>query len=444
MLRGLDDALATLAEKALPAIVQINVSGYGPPEKQDGDSDGGIIERQRALGSGVIVDPSGFIMTNAHVVSGAQRIRVTVSPTLTELVPFKTSFQRKQHTYDAKLIGINRLIDLALIKIEERDLPFIPLNANYHVRLGQMVLAIGSPEGLEHSVTRGIVSAVGRQLDVDRPMLYIQTDAPINPGNSGGALIDRDGNLVGLNTFILTEGGGSEGLGFAIPEPVVRFAYQQFKEHGRIRRSEIGVTAQTVTPDLAEALHLGQDWGVIVSDVLPGGPAEKAGVKPKDIVTSVDGTPIDSLSKFTASLYLHPPDQLFHMEVLRGKDTTKIDVPAIDAPKGGVDRLADLMDPQKSLVAPLGVFLVDLDGTVAESLGPVRSSAGLVVVGRVDYAPRIDVDLQAGDIIRSINGVKLSHLDDLRTELTKYKIGDAVALEVERQGAFQFVTFETE
>jgi len=182
-LRQYDDSLAALAQQVLPAVVQINVSGFGARENKGGDEDASVIERQRAIGSGVIVDPDGYIMTNAHVVNGAQRIRVVITPTSAELIAYHASFLTRQRTFEAKLIGVNRLIDLALVKIEEKNLPYIPLKTDYRVQLGQTVLAVGSPEGLEHTVTKGIVSAVGRQIDPDRPMVYIQTDAPINPGN---------------------------------------------------------------------------------------------------------------------------------------------------------------------------------------------------------------------------------------------------------------------
>lgn len=443
ILRQYDESIDQLAARALPAIVQIEVSGFGPREKPNGDDDTDVIERQRAIGSGVIVDPDGYIMTNAHVVAGAQRIRVVLAPTSMELVPYKTSFVRHQRTFEAKLLGSNRLVDLALIKIEAKDLPVIPLQEQYRARLGETVLAIGSPEGLEHTVTKGIISAAGRQIDPDHPMIYIQTDAPINPGNSGGALIDRDGNLVGLNTFIYSQGGGSEGLGFAIPEPTVRFAYREFREHGRIRRTFIGANAQTITPDLASALKLPQDWGVIVSDVAPGGPADHAGLKAKDIVISMDGRPIDSLPKFTASLYLHKHDEALQMEVLRQGEARKLYIPAIEAPTG-IDRLADLIDPAKSLVSPLGVFLLDLNKDLVDSLPGLRSSSGAIVAGRVDYAPRVDVDLRVGDVIRAVNGTSIVGTAQLVSDLSHLKPGDPVALEVERQGTFQFVTFEME
>jgi serine protease Do len=444
ILRQYDESVDALAQQVLPAVVQIEVTGFGAREtKGGGDDDVGVIERQRAIGSGVIVDPDGYIMTNAHVVNGAQRIRVIITPTPAELVAYRSSFLNRQRTFEAKLIGVNRLVDLALIKIEEKNLPYIPLKNEFRIQLGQMVLAVGSPEGLEHTVTRGIVSAVGRQIDPDRPMVYIQTDAPINPGNSGGALVDRDGNLVGLNTFIYTEGGGSEGLGFAIPEPAVRFAYQEFKEHGRIRRTEIGANAQTITPDLAAGLRLPQDWGVIISDVVPAGPSDKAGLKAKDIVLSMDGRPIDSLPKFTISLYLHRRGQQLQMQVLRGKENATVSIAPIDVPNG-VERLSDLIDPQKSLISPLGVFLLDLTPSIAGALPDLRSSAGVVVAARVDYEPLISADLNVGDVIRSINGQPVKTIDELRSRLSQFKPAEPVVMEVERQGVYQFVSFEME
>ena len=442
-LRQYDDSVAALAQKVLPAVVQINVSGFGARETKAGEEDAGVIERQRAIGSGVIVDPDGYIMTNAHVVNGAQRIRVTITPTAAELVAYRASFRSRQRTFEAKLIGVNRLVDLALVKIEEKDLPYIPLQNDYRVQLGQTVLAVGSPEGLEHTVTKGIVSAVGRQIDPDRPMVYIQTDAPINPGNSGGALVDRDGNLIGLNTFIYTEGGGSEGLGFAIPEPAVRFAFQEFKDHGRIRRTEIGANAQTITPDLAAGLKLSQDWGVIISDVVPGGPADKAGFKAKDIVLSIDGRPIDSLPKYAIWLYLHRRGQQLQMQVSRNKENITLSVSPTDVPNG-IERLSDLIDPQKSLVAPLGVFLLDLTPGIAGSLPDLRSSTGVVVAAIVDYEPIISADLAVGDVIRSINGQAVKSVEGFRVQLSQFKPADPVVLEVERQGVYQFVSFETE
>src|SRR5579862_3473272 len=271
ILQDYDHAIDEIAEKAMRSVVEIEVTGYGVPEHDSDNSGPQMLQRERSLGSGVIVDPDGYIVTNNHVVAGAMRIRVILAPATVEMAPYHTSLARKQRVYEGKLIGTNHYADLAVIKIEEKNLAAMPLpNEEFRVRLGQTVLAIGAPEGLDHTVTKGIVSAVGRQPDLDRPMVYVQTDAPINPGNSGGPLIDRNGNLVGINTFIVTSGGGSEGLGFAIPEPVVRFAYNEIKAHGTVRPITIGAHAQTITRDLAAGLKLSQDWGVIISDIDQG------------------------------------------------------------------------------------------------------------------------------------------------------------------------------
>jgi serine protease Do len=431
-----------LAERVLPAIIQISVSGFGPSRERSGGEN--VIERQRGIGSGVIVDPAGYIITNAHVVTGAQRIQVVMRSVNMELVPGKTSLLHKQRTFEAKLIGAHRFTDLALLKIEAADaLPAISLRQEYKARLGQTVLAVGSPAGLDHTVTRGIISALGRQTEVDHPMIYIQTDAPINPGNSGGALVDRDGNLVGINTFIYSQGGGSEGLGFAIPEPTVRFVYEELKQYGHVRQTLIGASVQTINPTLAAGLKLSQDWGVIVSNVVPGGPADKAGLKSKDIVTAIDSREIDSLPKFAASLFLHRHDEAVQMDVVREKEALKLYIPAFEA-EAGAENLADLIDPQNSLIQPLGIFVLDLKRPVLDMLATPRSSAGVVVAGKVDYTPPIDADLAAGDVICSLNGIQLTGASHLRSELERFKTGDAVVLEVERQGRFQFVSFEIE
>jgi serine protease Do len=442
VLQEFDHALDEVAEKAMRSVVEIDVTGYGVPENDESNSSQ-LLQRQRSLGSGVIVDPDGYIVTNNHVVAGALRIRVTLAPTTVEMVPYHTSLAHRQRVYEATLIGTNRSADLAVIKIEENGLPYIPLpDELFRVRLGQTVLAIGAPEGLDHTVTKGIVSAVGRQPDLDRPMVYVQTDAPINPGNSGGPLVDRDGNLIGINTFIYSSGGGSEGLGFAVPEPIVRFAYKEIKEHGSVRPITIGAHAQTITPDIAKGLGLPQDFGVILSDVDPDGPAQAGGLRAGDVVVSVDGVPIDSLPKYMAFLYLHSAGHPMEIQVLRsGKPVTASVIPAEAPPT--VDNLADLINPKTDLVANLGVFVIDLNGSLASAM-PTRSDKGVMVAGLISGEPATMTDLQQGDVIRSINGKPVTRTEDLRQQLAAFKPGDAVVLEVERQSVIQYVAFEME
>ena len=213
VLQQLNSALQGLVAKVSPAVVQVLVTGYGPVEENRSET--ALVARQHAVGSGVIVDSDGYIMTNAHVVEGAHRIRVVLpmpSPEFPQVEPVG-----KEHVLEAKLIGTHKESDLALIKIEQKNLPTLELGSARGVHQGQLVFAIGSPEGLQNSVTMGVVSSVGRQPDPNRPMVYIQTDAPINPGNSGGPLIDMDGYVLGINTLILSQGGGSEGLGLRFP-----------------------------------------------------------------------------------------------------------------------------------------------------------------------------------------------------------------------------------
>jgi serine protease Do len=312
----LNAALESLAAKVSPAVVQILVTGYGPLREED-RSQTAFIVRQKAVGSGVIVDSIGYIMTNAHVVEGAQRIRVALP------LPMGDSSGQvpigKRRILEARLVGQHKETDLALLKIEETDLPTLTL-LSQRPHVGQLVFAIGSPEGLQNSVTMGVVSALARQPDPTKPLTYLQTDAPINPGNSGGPLVDMNGSVLGINTFILSQGGGSEGLGFAIPARVVDFVYRSLRNHGHVHRVEIGAGAQEITPTLAEGLHLPQRWGVVVDDVTPDGPAAAAGLKIQDIILTADDRRIETLPSLSAALYLHRLDQVVKLEILRGNE----------------------------------------------------------------------------------------------------------------------------
>ena len=315
----MNGALEELAARVSPAVVQIQTTGYGP--LTEGDSDRGrtaLIVRQHAVGSGVIVDANGYIMTNAHVVEGAHRIRVALPMSLNSS-PANLPAGRRQ-LFDAKVLGIHKESDLALLKIDQTNLPTLSLEAPQNIRVGQMVLAVGSPEGLQSSITMGVISAVARQADPTKSLNYVQTDAPINPGNSGGPLVDMDGYVVGINTFILSQSGGSEGLGFAIPARVVNFVYHSLRKYGHVHHVEIGAGAQEITPTLAEGLGLPQSWGVIVDDVVPDGPAASAGVQVQDIILTADDRPIETMSALTAATYLHNPDQPVKLEILRGTD----------------------------------------------------------------------------------------------------------------------------
>jgi serine protease Do len=438
-LQQFNDSLEALTDKVAPAVVQIEVAGYGPVEDGSGNAAAYIV-RQHRLGSGVIIDPDGYIITNAHVVEAAQRIRVTLnrSPASPASAPDAGS----KSTFDAKLVGIHNESDLALLKIDVAGLPFL-VDPKRTVRQGELVIALGSPEGLDNSVTMGVVSAVARQADPQRAMVYIQTDAPINRGNSGGPLVDIDGYLVGINTFIFSSSGGSEGLGFAIPAKAVKFVYDRLRKVGHVDRSDIGATAQAISPALAEGLHLPVNSGVIIADVLPDGPAATAGLKVQDVVLTVDTTPIGSLPMLEASLYLHPTDEVMTLAVLRGKEKLTLYVPVIQQ-KHDVDRLLDMVDPEKNLVGRLGVLGMDVDSKIAEMLPDLRFKSGVIVVARTAYRASVVAGLSPGDVIHSINTTAVNNMDDLRNAVRPLKFGDAVVLQIERDSKLEYVAFEFE
>src|SRR5205807_6948369 len=233
---------------------------------------------QRAIGSGFVIDPRGYIVTNAHVVKGAQRVQV-VLPSANADGSLDAALSTRTIVIPARIVGVSSEIDLALIKVDVEKLPALALGTYRKLGQGEIVFAFGSPGGLRNTVTMGVVSAVARQTEPDSPMIYIQTDAPINPGNSGGPLVNVNGEVVGVNTFILSQSGGNEGLGFAIPSSVVNVAYRQLRKFGHLHRAQIGVGLQTITPTLAAALHLPRNYGVVISDVSPDSPAAASGLQ---------------------------------------------------------------------------------------------------------------------------------------------------------------------
>jgi serine protease Do len=439
VLAQLNSDLETLAAKVSPAVVQILVTGYGELHEED-RSKTALIVRQRAVGSGVIVDSNGYIMTNAHVVEGARRIQVALP------LPMGDSSGQvpvgKRRILEAHLLGQHQETDLALLKIDDTDLPTLPLMSQ-RPRVGQLVFAIGSPEGLQNSITMGVVSAVARQADPTKSLTYIQTDAPINPGNSGGPLVDMNGSVLGINTFILSEGGGSEGLGFAIPARVVDFVYHSLRKYGHVHRVEIGAATQEITPTLADALQLPQRWGVIVVDVKPDGPAAAAGLQIQDIVLSADDRRIETLPSLSAALYLHRLDQVIKLDVLRGKERKTIYIPAIEQ-HDHMDELLDAVSPENSLIPRLGVLAIDITPDLKSRLGTLRIPSGVIVVGRTADLIMPDTGLQAGDIIHQLNTTPIDSVDSLRTAIGTLKTGSPVALQVERGDGLTYVSFEIE
>jgi serine protease Do len=441
LLRQLDGSLVALTSKVSRAVVQIQVTGMGPAHKKSNEDGEGlaVLAEEHAIGSGVILDPRGYIVTNAHVVERADRIRV-VLPTPVGDSAFDTAPEGKAEILVAKLVGVDRETDLALLKVEANNLPTLQLGVNRPARPGELVFAFGSPEGLQNSVTMGVVSSVWRQPDPESPMVFVQTDAPINSGNSGGPLVDLDGYVVGLNTFIMTKGGGSEGLGFAIPASTVQFVSEELKRHGHVHRTEIQASGQPITPTLAAGLGLKQDWGVLISDVIPDGPADIAGLEVQDIVLTVDGRSITGLPGLSAALYQHPPDENLAMCVLRGSSRISLEIPALQR-YDQEDELSTLATPANR-IARLGIFATDLERNFQFVLRNVRSSGGVVVLAKTSGPNALKAKLQAGDIIRSLNANPIDSVEQLRAAVRGLNPGDPVVLQIERDEKLQYVGFE--
>jgi serine protease Do len=441
-LHKLNESVDNLIKKVSPSVVQILVTGYGPLEEGDRGSTSVIIGRQRAIGSGFVIDPSGYIVTNAHVVNGAQRVRV-VLPLMTNESSAAAALSTRSNIVAARVVGVARDIDLALLKIDDTmNLPALPVAAYRNLHQGEIVFAFGSPEGLRNTVTMGVISAVARQTDLDSPMVYVQTDAPINPGNSGGPLVNVNGEVVGVNTFILSQSGGNEGLGFAIPSSVVNVAYRQLRQFGHLHKTEIGIGIQTITPSLAAALKLPRAYGVIISDVKPGTPAIAAGVQIGDVLLSVDGRSAENLPFVGLQFLSRESGDKIHLEVLRGKEKLSFDVNAMEPPRD-MDQIAALADPEKNLIPALGILGVEITDKVAAMAPDLRDPFGILVAARAAGAS-IEVPLAAGDVIRTLNGEPMTTLERLRTALKSLPPGASVAMQIQRDERLLYVSFTTE
>jgi serine protease Do len=423
-----------------PSVVQIVVSGYGLAGASGAASAGRVLERQLSTGSGVIVDPAGYIVTNYHVIAGARRIQVVLPPAAGG--PGTSIVRPRGRSLVALVMGVDEETDLAVLKVEATDLPALTLGDSDQLRAGQVVLAFGSPLGLENSMTMGVVSAVGRQLAADAPMVYIQTDAPINPGNSGGPLLDVEGRVVGINTMILSQSGGNEGLGFAAPSNIVRSIYQQIRKFGRVKRGTIGVNAQTISPTMAAALGLPRESGVILSDVFPNQPGALAGLRIGDIVLAVDGRAIENGRQFDVHFYQRAAGDISTIEVLRDSAATKIPV-AVAEREGDRSRLSEMVAPERNLVERLGILALDLDQTLMGMIGGLRLPGGVLVAARA-LSASAHYGLEPADVILAVNGTPVPALADLRRLIARLPDNAPCVLQVQREGQLLYLAFELE
>jgi serine protease Do len=415
------------------AVVKIVSIGYSLGSEDEESTNTAVLSRQRSLGTGVILSADGFIVTNAHVVQGSRQVRVQLPAAEQDAKGKHSVLKPSGKMVEAKVVGIDRGTDLAVLKVEKSGLTHLNLGDSESLRPGQLVLAFGTPLGLVNSVSMGVVSSIARQIKPDDPMIYIQTDASINPGNSGGPLVDIDGRVMGINTFILSQSGGSEGIGFAIPSNIVRTIFDQIRQDGHVHRGQVGIHAQSLTPDLAAGLGLTRETGVLVGDVTPDGPAEEAGVKIGDIILSLDGKPMENARQFevvkTVKLTVERDGQQLTLEV------------AVVEQDDDPQRFADLVDPEKNQIKRLGILGIEISPKVADLLPDLRKPYGVVVAARIATAPS---DLQPGDVIHEINGTPVTTIAALRDAMDRHRPGTALVLQVERDGKLTYRTLDIE
>ena len=431
-----------LARRVNPAVVRVAAVGYRQLE-DDESEEPGVAARQRSTGSGVIIDANGYVVTNAHVVLGAKRVHVFVAG-LQNSVPSRGpgAMAARRRSFRAEVVGLDIETDIALLKVDAKGLPALHLADSDAVEPGQWVMAFGSPLGLDNSVSMGVISSTSRQLRPEDPIVYLQTDASINPGNSGGPLVDIDGNIVGINTLIMSQSGGSEGLGFALPSNLVSSVVVQLRESGRVVRGQIGVYLQTISPALARGWKLPRNWGVVISDVDQDGAAEKAGLQIGDVVQSLNGKPIETARQFGAAL-MHPaPGAKAHLEVLRGTQTVQVDV-AVHERNDDARNYAETGSREENLIAEIGIFALDLSPAMRDQLEPLRQDqGGVLVAAREADGPALGENFESGDVLYSLNHESVKDVKSLRAILKRLRPGDAVAAQVERQGKLRFVSFE--
>ena len=414
-LAGFKNGFSSVIDPALPAVVNISstkvVKQQQAPDvfndpffrqffgNQNGQQQQQPqTEREHSLGSGVIVNSDGYVLTNNHVVAGASDVEVGTE---------------NHKEFKAKVIGTDPRTDIAVIKIEATGLPTLTLGDSSKLKVGDLVFAIGDPFGIGETATMGIVSATQRALggSIEHYEDFIQTDASINPGNSGGALIDVRGNLIGINTAILSGGGGgNQGIGFAIPIDLAHHIMDQIVEHGKVIRGYLGITIQGVSPDMARAFGLSQGGGALVGDVSPNGPAAKAGLQRGDIVLQLNGTPVTSQEDLSLRVSELAPGSVAHLQVYRNGKTRNIDVTLETYPENA--QTAENNPENQGPSGLKGLQVQNLTPEIRQQLNLPAGATG-VVVNQVDpESAAAQAGIQQGDVIQEVNRKPVHNVND--------------------------------
>jgi len=375
--------------------------------------------KQSGLGSGVIVDSRGYILTNNHVVAGAEEIKVMLSD---------------KRIFKGKVIGYDSKTDLAVVKIDADHLPVLALGDSDKLKVGERVIAVGNPFGLNQTVTSGIISAKGRaDVGIAEYEDFIQTDTPINPGNSGGALVNVRGELIGINTAILSSSGGSQGVGLAIPSNMAKAVMAQLIKQGKVTRGWLGVSIQGLTPELVKQLKLKNDKGALISDVLDGGSAAKAGLKSGDTIVMFDGREVSDISTLKNLVASMAPGRQVVVQYIRGglQGSTRITIQEYPA---DMKKLSGAFDNQLK-----GVSVQNITPDVRKSLNLPARITGVVISDIDEDSPAYDL-LAIGDIIMEVNRKKIANVSEYEAAIAQIKSGESVLLLIYRSGANLFVT----
>ncbi|HWR69359.1 MAG TPA: DegQ family serine endoprotease [Desulfomonilia bacterium] len=425
------DWVADVAEKVLPSVVNISsmktVAQQSPffsdPFFRDFFGGGIPHERiQRALGSGVIVSSDGYIMTNNHVVGGADKVEVRLSDA---------------RVFPATIVGTDPKSDVAIIKINKTGLPAIKIGDSAKLRIGDFVLAVGNPFGLEQTVTMGIVSALGRSgLGITDYENFIQTDAAINPGNSGGALVNMRGELIGINTAILSRTGGNVGIGFAIPVNLAMGIKRSIDKYGKVVRGWLGVTVQEVTPELAQSLGLASVKGALINEVIKGSPSEKAGLKSGDVIVAIDGQPVNNTASMKFLISEVMPNATIKIKVMRDGKERLIPVVIGDLAKAQVPEHQLLVKDNRFLE---GATVADLTPATRETMEIDQKIQGVLVINAANNSAAARTGLKPGDVILSINNRATKNLDDFRKVVEGFK-GVKMSISIYREGMVMTMT----
>ncbi|MDX1950578.1 MAG: DegQ family serine endoprotease [Verrucomicrobiota bacterium] len=386
----------------------------------------GQMPRQHGLGSGVIVTEDGYILTNNHVIDNADEIKIALD---------------NGDEYYAKVVGKDPKTDIAVLKVEATQLPYITVGDSDQIEVGDIVLAVGNPFGIGQTVTMGMVSAMGRgNMGIDYED-FIQTDAAINPGNSGGALVDAEGRLIGINTAILSRSGGNQGIGFAVPVNLAKHVMDNLVEHGRVIRGFMGVNIQDVTRDLAKEFDIEERGGALVADVTSKSPAEKAGLKTGDVITSFNGKPVKDSRHLRIQVSQTNPGESIPLKVSRGGREMELKVTLQEMPNNDLASNDRSSRPGREFDALEGVTVADMDTETRRQMRLPRSVQGVVVTEIQPSSPAYEAGLRNGDVIQEINRKAVTNAEEA-VELSENLKGKSILLRVWSRGGSRYMVVD--